>query len=626
MTRVDGWEWHRHHRTKLSRSRGGPDRSRTATDPMVMSARKKISQPPVWRRWLILASMWSVFALLSWRVVDLQLTEHAHLQAQGNARYFRELNVTPDRGRILDRNGQVLAVSTPVGSLWAEPSLFCAAPARWQPMLGLVKVTEKQLHAACAKHKNSKFMYIRRRLSPMLAQQVQQLAIPGVGVRREYKRYYPGGPAGAHLIGFTDVDDIGQQGLERYHQTQLGGHAGRIGVLKDRVGNFVEPVESLQPVRHGQDLVISVDQRIQSLASDYLEAALRKHRALAGSVVVLAVPSGEILAMVNSPQFNPNDRSTMTRGALRNRSVTDLIEPGSTIKPFTVGMALESGKVDAATMVDTAPGTHQVGGHTIHDVHDYGMLSVADVLVRSSNVGISKLGLAFPYDDLFDTLVAAGFGQRAGGLPGEVAGMLKRRTRDIEHATLSYGYGLSVTPLQLARAYTVFATDGELLPVTLEAKAAGYRAAGSRVFSANTIRAIRPMLERAASPEGTARKARIPRYRVGGKTGTIHKLFNGTYQNKRYVSAFVGIAPISAPRFVMAVIVDQPRGQFYYGGDVAAPVFANLMQDLMRLYNIKPDAPLHAPLPVRTAAQNATGATEASEASEASPTNQEGDA
>ncbi len=585
-----------------------------------MSSRKKISKPPVWRRRLILTAMLSVFAVLNWRVVDLQLTQHEHLQTQGDARYLRILTVTPDRGRILDRNGEVLAVSTPVGSLWANPSEFCAAQASWQPMLALVKLTQKQLRAACDKHNNSDFMYIRRRLSPMLAQQVRQLAIPGVGVQQEYKRYYPGGPAGAHLIGFTDVDDIGQEGLERTHQTQLGGHPGRIGVLKDRAGNFVERVESLQPVRHGRDLVISVDQRIQSLAGDYLEAAVRKHRAIAGSVVVLAVPSGEILAMVNSPQFNPNDRSTMTRDALRNRSVTDLIEPGSTVKPFTVGMALESDEVDADTMVDTAPGTHQIGGHTIHDVHDYGKLSVADVLVRSSNVGVTKIAMAFPYDDLFDTLVEVGFGQRAADLPGEVAGALKRRNLEIEHATLSYGYGFSVTPLQLARAYTVFATDGVLLPVTLTPKAPGYHAAGTRVFSSKTVRAIRPMLERAASPEGTARKARIPRYRVGGKTGTIHKLHNGTYQNKRYVSSFAGFAPVSDPKFVMVVTVDEPRGQFYYGGDVAAPVFATLMNDLMRLYNIKPDAALHAPVPVQSAPQAASAASEVSTA------NQEGDA
>ena len=558
-----------------------------------MPPRPTITQPPVWRRHLMLTAMLSVFVLLGGRVVHLQLTEHDRLQAQGDARYLRQLTVMPARGRILDRNGQVLAVSTPVGSLWAEPALFCAAQAQWKPLPALLKVGEKQLREVCAKHKKSgfkaDFMYLKRRLPPMLAERVRALSIPGVGVQREYKRYYPGGPAGAHLVGFTDVDDVGQEGLEGAHQSHLGGHAGRIRALKDRAGNYVERVESIRQVRHGRELVISIDQRIQSLASDHLEAAVRKHRATSGSVVVLAVPSGEILAMVNSPQFNPNDRSTITAGAFRNRSVTDILEPGSTAKPFTVAMALESGKVDAATIVDTAPGHHEVGGHTIRDVHDYGALSVADVIVRSSNVGVSKIALAFPYNGLFDTLAGVGFGQRAANLPGEAAGTLKRRERPIEHATLSYGYGLSVTPLQLARAYTVFATDGVLLPVTLEPKAPGFSAAGTRVFSPQTVRAIRPMLERAASVEGTARKARIPRYRVGGKTGTIHKLINGAYHDARYLSAFAGLAPISDPRFVMVVTVDDPRGELYFGGDVAAPVFAALMEDLMRLYNIKPD-------------------------------------
>ena len=555
-----------------------------------MSTRTKISKPPGWRRRFIFTALLAVFVGLGWQVVDLQITQHDRLRAQGDARYLRELTVMPARGRILDRNGQVLAASTPVGSLWAEPVLFCAAEDSWKPMFSLIKITEKQLRTACAKHKNSDFMYIRRRLPPMLAERVVQLAIPGVGVQREYKRYYPGGPAGAHLVGFTDLDDIGQEGLERTHESSLSGQPGRIGVLKSRTGNFVERVDNIQPVRPGRDLVLSIDQRIQSLAGDYLEAAVHKHRAAGGSVVVLAIPSGEILAMVNSPQFNPNDRSTMTRDALRNRSVTDILEPGSTTKPFTIAMALESGRVDADTIVDTAPGYYKIGGRTVRDVHDYGALSVADVLVRSSNVGVAKIALSFPYNDLYDAFTAVGFGQRAANLPGEVAGLFKRRDRPIEHATISYGYGLSVTPLQLARAYSVFATDGELLAVTLQPKAPGYRADATRVFSAQTVRAIRRMLERAASPEGTARKARIPRYRIGGKTGTIHKLLNGAYQDKRYLSVFAGIAPISDPKFVMVVTVDDPRGERYYGGDVAAPVFANLMKDLMRLYNVKPDA------------------------------------
>ena len=570
------------------------------------TGKSSLSRPSAWRQHLILAAMLSAFAVLGWRVIHLQTVEHERLRTQGDARYLRSLTVTPERGRILDRNGQALAVSTPVDSLWATPARFCAATAQaqWKPLLALVKLSAAQLRATCEKQKDSDFMYLKRRLPPMLAQRALQLAIPGVEVQREYKRYYPGGPAGAHLVGFTNVDDRGQEGLESAFEPQLGGAPGRILALKDRVGNYVESVESIQRVRHGRDLVISIDQRIQSLASDYLEAAVRRHEASGGSVVALAVPSGEILAMVNSPQFNPNDRSTIVGGKFRNRSVTDVLEPGSTAKPFAVAMALESGEVDADTMVDTAPGRYRVGGHTIEDVHDYGALSVFDVIARSSNVGVAKIALAFPYDDLFATLARVGFGKRAADLPGEVSGTLKRRTRPIEHATLSYGYGFSVTPLQLARAYTVFATDGQLLPVTLQRKPPGYRAAGTRVFSAATAAAIRPMLEKAASADGTARKAQIPRYRVGGKTGTIHKLLDNSYQNERYLSVFAGIAPLSDPRFVMVVTVDDPRGKFYYGGDVAAPVFADLMRDLMRLYNIAPDA-----LPPSTVTPTATATT-----------------
>ena len=317
---------------------------------------------------------------------------------------------------------------------------------------------------------------------------------------------------------------------------------------------------------------------------------MEEHNASGGSVVVLSVPSGEILAMVNSPQFNPNDRSTLKDGVFRNRAVTDIMEPGSTAKPFTVAMALESGRVGSETLVETAPGYYRIGGHTIHDVRNYGEITVFDVLAKSSNVGSTKIALAFPFADLFDTYKAVGFGKLASNLPGEISGNLVPRERPIEHATYSYGYGFSTTPLQLARAYTVFATDGELLPVTLERKPEGYIAEGQKVFSSRTVEQIRPMLEKAASRHGTASRAVIPRYRIGGKTGTTHKLVNGNYNNNRYQSLFAGIAPITNPRFIMVVMVDDPRGKKYYGGDVAGPVFSSLMQDLMRLYNVPPDA------------------------------------
>ncbi len=551
--------------------------------------RRRIVRPPVWRQYLVLGVLFAALGMTALRVVQIQVVEQGHLRAQGDARYLREITVLPQRGQIVDRNGQVLAVSTPVESLWAEPRVFCEARDAWKPMLKALDLRTRDLQASCERRKNANFMYIQRRLPPVKAEQVMALNIPGVERQREYRRYYPDGPVGAHLIGFTDIDDTGQEGLERQFEELLSGVPGRKRVLKDVAGNYVESVESIRQVHHGENLQISVDQRVQSLAAAYLEKAIKKHNASGGSVVVLSIPSGEILSMVTSPQFNPNDRVSIRPGVFRNRSVTDVIEPGSTTKPFTVAMALESGQVGAETLVDTAPGYYRIGGSTIHDVHDYGEISVFDVLVHSSNIGSAKIAMAFPFDRLFDTLSLVGFSERASSLPGEIKGVLVKRERPIEHATVSFGYGFSVTPLQLARAYTVFATGGELLPVTLDVKPEGYRPKGRKVFSGETVRHLRNMMEQVATPEGTARKARIPRYRIGGKTGTTHKLVDGNYNNKRYVSLFAGLAPISDPRFVMVVSIDDPRGKFYYGGDVAAPVFSDLMQDLMRLYNVRPD-------------------------------------
>jgi cell division protein FtsI (penicillin-binding protein 3) len=551
--------------------------------------RKRISRPPVWRQYLVMGILLTGLGVIALRVVQIQTVEQSHLQAQGDARYLREIKVLPERGRILDRHGQVLAVSTPVDSLWADPGVFCVARETWKPMLKVLNMKSRSLLESCERRLQASFMYIKRRLPPALAREVMDLNIPGVEIQREYRRYYPGGPVGAHLLGFTDVDDVGQEGLERIFNNHLAGTPGRKRVLKDLAGHYVESVESIQQVKHGEDLKISIDQRVQSLASAYLERAVKKHNAAGGSAVVLAIPSGEIISMVNSPQFNPNDRKTLKKGVFRNRAVTDTLEPGSTTKPFTVAMALESGQVGVNTLVDTSPGYYRVGGHTIRDVHNYGEISIFDVIVHSSNIGSAKLALAFPFESLFETLQSVGFGEKSSDLPGEVSGSLVRRTRPIEHATISYGYGFSSTPLQLARAYTALATDGELLSITLEPRSEDFEAEGKRVFTKNTVYEIRKMLEKVATPEGTARKAIIPRYRIGGKTGTSHKLVDGNYKNKRYMSLFAGIAPITNPRFVMVVAIDDPRGKRYYGGDVAAPVFADLMKDLMRLYNIRPD-------------------------------------
>ena len=551
------------------------------------------NQPPgnslIWRQYLAFAGMIAVFAALALRVVYLQTFEREKLQSQGDMRYLREVTVFPERGRILDRNGQPLSVSTPVYSLVSDPGLFCNSEPSWDKILETTGISREYLKDKCEKFVSADFMYVKRQLPPAVVEQVMQAPIPGLAVRREYKRYFPSGPVSAHLIGFTDIDGNGQEGLELAFNEELKGSEGRMLALKNLGGRYVERVESVRQVQHGRDIMISVDQRLQSLASKYLESALIEHGAAGGSVVVLSIPSGEILAMVNAPQFNPNDRDSLKDRIFRNRAVTDILEPGSTVKPFTIAMALESGTVGVDTMVDTSPGAWRVGGRVIRDVHDYGELSVFDVLVRSSNIGAAKIALALPFDDLFNTFKDVGFGSMAGFLPGEIPGVLKRRSREIEHATMAYGYGFSATPLQLARAYTVFATDGELLPVTLKRKEPGFRARGKRVFDPDTVFRIREMLEQVATSKGTARKARIAQYRMGGKTGTTHKLINGNYKNNRYVSLFAGLGPISDPKFVTVVSIDDPRGKLHYGGDVAAPVFSKLMSDMMRLYNVRPD-------------------------------------
>ncbi|MCY3769511.1 MAG: penicillin-binding protein 2 [Gammaproteobacteria bacterium] len=549
------------------------------------------------RQNVVLGIMISVCAVIALKVV---LLDNEGLQAKGDRQYLREIEVPPNRGRIIDRNGEILSASTPVQALAANPREFCP---NWRDqknlpaMLDEIGVSEQALSGKCDGLSGANFMYVKRGLPPEIAERVMAMEIPGLRSIIEQKRFYPGGPVSAHLLGFTDIDDRGQEGLERVYDSLLTGEAGSYLVLQGPGGLNVEIVGSVKPVQHGEDLQISIDQRVQSMASRHLESAVLEHRASGGSVVVLAVPSGEILAMVNSPRFNANNRSTLKGNVFRNRAVTDVFEPGSTAKPFTIAMVLEHGEVDEETLIDTGTGTLDVGGYTIQDTHNHGMMSVSDILVRSSNVGAAKLALGRPFEELFDTLERVGFGEKAlgesgegrGRLPGEVSGLLAQRTETSEHATMSYGYGFSSTLLQLARAYTVFATDGELLPVTLMPRQPGYRAQGTRVFQADTVHRVRAMLERVATSEGTARKAAIARYRAGGKTGTTRKLVNGQYSQEHYLSLFAGLAPVTDPRFVMVVVIDDPQAGHYYGGSVAAPVFSSLMSDLMRLYNIEPD-------------------------------------
>lgn len=538
---------------------------------------------------LVLLALFGLFLLLFARIAYLQTAMHEQLRAEGENRFHRVLKISSQRGNILDRNGQILSISAPVDSLAANPKIFCKNQDRWPDLADTIDIDVRQLVERCGRYSNAGFMYVRKQIPPERAQQAIDLGVPGLEVRREYKRFFPGGPIGAQLIGLTNNQDQGQEGLELKFDELLTGEAGMQRVLKDRIGRYVQAIDNPRAVRHGADLQISIDQRIQSLASRYLEDAIKQHKAAGGSIVLLKVPSGEIISMVSAPGFNPNDRRSIKQGVLRNRVVADAMEPGSLAKPFTIAMVLEEGYARPDTVVNTHPGELLIGRKRIEDIHDYGELAVTDIVAKSSNVGTVKLALQMPFEALHKTLQSVGFGTAASDLPGESAGVLPLRERKIEHATMSYGYGFSATALQIARAYTVFATDGVLLPVTIESKPPDYQAIGRRAFSAKTALQVREMLEKVATSQGTASRAQIPGYGVGGKTGTTHKLVGGSYKNKDYLSSFAGFGPISNPQFVGVVIIDEPRSKQYFGGAVAAPIFAKLMEDVMRLYDVRPD-------------------------------------
>jgi cell division protein FtsI (penicillin-binding protein 3) len=426
-----------------------------------------------------------------------------------------------------------------------------------------------------------------------VAERVAGLHIPGVFQNREYRRYYPSGEVTAHVLGFTGADDIGQEGVELAFQEGLAGKPGSRRVIKDRLGQTVEDVESIKAARDGHDLALALDARIQNLALRQLRAAVEQHRAKAGGVVVLDVATGELLALANFPTYNPNNRNGLAGGQLRNRTLTDTFEPGSTLKPFTIALALESGRVRPDTVIQTAPGSLTVGAATIRDGHVENALTVTQVVQKSSNIGAARIALALPAQSMWEMFQSLGFGAPPGlGFPGEASGKLRpyRNWRPIEQATMSYGHGISVSLVQLARAYSVFARDGELAPLSL--LRVDLPAAGQRVMASATARAVRAMLELAVSRAGTAPRAQIIGYRVAGKTGTAHKQENGTYAADKYVSSFVGFAPASRPRLVIAVMIDEPSAGGYHGGTVAAPVFAQVMAGALRVLDVPPDGPI----------------------------------
>jgi cell division protein FtsI (penicillin-binding protein 3) len=547
---------------------------------------------PAWRSRLLLVVVLGWLIALAGRAFYLQGLHHDFLQQKGESRHMRVLELSANRGMILDRNNEPLAISTPVESVTASPADVDAGPEQLARLARLLETDAGELARKLADTRRE-FVYLKRQLPPDDAAKVVALRIPGVFLQREYRRYYPAGDVMAHLIGFTDVDGRGQEALELAFEKDLAGKAGSRRVIKDRLGRIVEDVESIRTPQDGQTIRLSIDARIQYLAFRELKSAVATHRARAGGVVVLDVQSGEILAMANLPSYNPNNRDKLDPRRTRNRAVTDVFEPGSTLKPFTAAAALEAGTVRAESVIQTAPGELTIGSRTIHDAHPQGALTVAQVIQKSSNVGAAKIALGLKAETLWTVFDRVGFGvPPRSGFPGEVAGRLRAHAgwRPIEQATMSYGHGLSVSLLQLARAYLVFATDGELKPVTLVKREGPVESV--RVVSPATALAVRRMLEMAVAPGGTAPRAQIRGYRVAGKTGTAHKLEGAGYAPNKYISTFIGLAPASAPRIIVAVLIDEPAAGQYYGGAVAAPVFMQVMSGALRFMAVPPDAPL----------------------------------
>ena len=547
---------------------------------------------PPWRARVVLALLAAAFGLLAGRAVYLQGWNNDFLRAKGESRYSRTLELPASRGRVLDRNGEALAVSTPVKSIWAIPEDATLSAKQLEALAQALELPRGELRKRVADTARD-FVYLKRQVPPEVADRIAAMKLPGVYQSREYRRYYPAGETAAHVVGFTDVDEVGQEGIELAFQEALAGRAGSRRVIKDRLGQIVEDVESVRPARDGSDVVLALDARIQSLAYRELKRAVEAHRAKGGGIVVLDVGTGEVLALANLPSYNPNNRARLTGEQVRNRAVTDQFEPGSTLKPFTVALALESGHVSPLTTIQTAPGSLTIGPATIRDAHPAGALTVEQVIQKSSNVGAAKIALALPAESIWGMFDGIGLGAAPRlGFPGEALGKVRpyKTWRPIEQATMSYGHGISVSLVQLARAYTVFARDGELVPLSLVK--VDNSPAGKPLLSQKTAVAVRHMLELAVEPGGTAPRARIMGYRVAGKTGTAHKQEHGGYVPDKYHSSFVGFAPASRPRLVVAVMIDEPGAGQYYGGQVAAPVFSQVMAGALRLLGVAPDAPM----------------------------------
>ncbi|GGY03937.1 penicillin-binding protein 2 [Massilia dura] len=547
---------------------------------------------PTWRSRVVLFVLFAAFAALGVRALWLQGVSTQFLQKQGEIRYARTIELPATRGKIMDRNGQVLASSVPVKAIWAIPDdVLQAPPEKIRALAGLLEMSEADLRKKLDSDRN--FVYLKRQVEQDVADQIAKLKIDGIDTRKEYKRFYPQGEVMTHVVGFTNVEDVGQESMELAHQKTLVGQTGSRRVIKDRLGHIVEDIGAKHEPHDGKDLVLSVDSKIQYIAFTQLKAAVEKFAAKAGAAVVLDVHTGEVLALANYPSYDPNDRRKLTGAQLRNRVMTDSFEPGSTLKPVTVALALDKGVVTPHTNIDTGSGRLTIKDRTISDTKAHHVISVQQVVEMSSNIGTSKIALSMPAQDMWEMFTKVGFGQQPKwGFPGAVAGRVRpyKNWRPIEQATMSYGNGISVSLIQLSRAYMMFARDGDTIPLTFEKSHEIPQ--GQQIIKPQTARQIREMLEMVVTgKDGTAKQAQVPGYRVGGKTGTAYKAENGRYaMPRKYIGSFVGIVPLSAPRFIIAVMIDEPTQGGKYGGQVAAPTFAKVAENALRAMNVPPDS------------------------------------
>ena len=547
------------------------------------------SKTPVWRSKLIVASIAVAFAGLAGRATYVQVIGNDFFQRQGEVRFTRTLELPANRGRILDRNGLILASSVIAPSIWAIPEDVQASKPQLAELSRLLDMPPAELNKKLA-NEDKTFVWLKRQVDDPVAQKIHALGIKGIYQRKAYKRQYPEGETAAHVVGFTNVEDRGQEGIELTFNKDLAGRAGSRRVIKDRLGRVVEDVGDQVPPVEGKDIQLSLDSKVQFFAYQKLRDAVLKHKAKAGSVVVLDTITGEVLALANYPSYVPDKRQNLTGEQLRNRAITDTFEPGSTMKPITVGMALEAKRITPHTIIETGPGRFSIGGFTISDTHNYGSLTVEGVIQKSSNVGALKIAQKMTPHEMWDTYTALGYGQKPQiQFPGAVTGRLRpwKTWRPVEQATMAYGYGLSASLFQMAHSYTAFAHDGEIIPVTM--LKSSEPAVGVKVFSAENAKAVRHMLQMAAAPGGTGPLAQTVGYSVGGKSGTAHKQVGKGYASNKYRAWFTGMAPIDSPRIIVAVMIDEPSDGNYFGGIAAAPVFSEVVQQTLRMMGVQPD-------------------------------------